>query len=84
MWLKNFKLAVLQKDAGKIVSLLDEIPQFETLSEIEEAAWLTQEAINVITELKDESQNAMVQIQKNINFLKSTQAEAAKKLDIKS
>lgn len=84
MWLKNFKLAIVQKDAGKIASLLDDMPQFETLSEIEEAAWLTKEAINVISELQDESQSAMIQIQKNIKFLESTQAESSKNLDIKS
>ncbi|MDX1295666.1 MAG: hypothetical protein R3302_05345 [Sulfurimonadaceae bacterium] len=74
----------MQKDAGKIASLLDDMPQFENLSEIEEAAWLTKEAINVISELKDESQSAMIQIQKNIKFLESTQADSSKNLDIKS
>lgn len=84
MWLKNFKLAVLQKDAGKIASLLDEMPQFKNLADMEEAAWLTKEALNVIGELKDESQTAMIQIQKNIKFLESTRPQTSTNLDIKS
>jgi hypothetical protein len=84
MWLKNFKLAILQKDAGKIASLLDEMPQFEKLDELEEAAWLTKEALNVMTGLQEADKEAMLQIQKNIKFLKSTQPQASAKLDIKS
>ena len=84
MWLKSFKIAIVQKDLDKIASLLDEMPNFEHLEEMEEAAYLTQEALQLVTALKNRDAEAMKQLQKNIQFLKSTRNETPAKLDIKS
>ncbi len=84
MWLKNFKIAIVQKDLTKINQLLDEMPHFEDLEEMKEASYLTQEALQLVTSLKNSDAEEMKQLQKNIKFLKSTQRDTPAKLDIKS
>jgi len=40
MWLTNFKTALVLEDFENISRLLEEMPQFETLREMEEASYL--------------------------------------------
>jgi len=39
MWLKTFKIAIIQKDVPQIEALLDKMPPFSTPEEMEEAAY---------------------------------------------
>jgi hypothetical protein len=84
MWLKRFKIAIVQKDIEAIDTLLSEIPSFETRQEMEEAAWLTKEALSLMTTLQDENEKSLQQLRKNREFLKSTQDERPSRFDIKS
>jgi hypothetical protein len=84
MWLRKFKLAVVQKDVETIDRLLDKMPSFEKLEELEEAAYLIKEAYTLMAALQSDNESTMQQLQKNIKFLKATQNEAPKKLDITS
>ena len=84
MWLKRFKLAIVQKDISAIDTLLSEMPAFETREELEEAAWLTKEALGLMTSLQSENERALLQLRKNREFLKSAQSDAPSRLDVKS
>ena len=84
MWLNDLKIAIVEKDTDKINKLLDELPELDKSSDIEQAVYLLKEASELVYTLQDETSTAMRQIKKNINFLKSTQAQAPNRLDIKS
>ena len=84
MWLTNLKIAIVEKDSDKLNNLINDIPEFENTQEMQEALCLTKEALTLLHTLKDETVDSMKQIKKNLDFLKSTQAPLATKLDIKS
>lgn len=83
MWLTDFKIALATKDTEKLDSLLSVMPQFSDLNEMEEAAYLLKEAFELLQNLQNETKNSMLQLKKNINFLKSTHSDEAPKLNIK-
>jgi len=82
MWLKELKIAVIEKDTDKISALLDDLPQLEDMKEIEESLFLLQAARELFESLKKDTQDSMTQMRKSINFLKSTQAPKTAKLDL--
>jgi hypothetical protein len=84
MWLKQFKIAIIEKDVQKLEKLMDEVPTLESQEELQEAIALLKEATDLVQGLKDSTAESMAQIKKNINFLKSTQEGRVHKLDIKS
>ncbi|WP_428738503.1 hypothetical protein [Sulfurimonas sp.] len=84
MWLKQFKIAIIEKNVEKLEKLMGEVPSLQSKEELEEAIALLKEATDLVQGLKDSTAESMAQIKKNINFLKSTQEGRAHKLDIKS
>lgn len=84
MWLNQLKVAVVQKDLKSLERLLDDIPTLDDPKEIENVNYLLAEAMEIVKSLQDETSDAMRQIQKNIKFLRSTQAPRQNRFDIKS
>ncbi|MEA2073749.1 MAG: hypothetical protein U9O86_09210 [Campylobacterota bacterium] len=84
MWLVNLKIALIEKDLERLSKLMDSTPQLETKEEMQEALVLIEQAKELVFGLKEETKISMQQIQKNKNFLKSTQAPTTGKLDITS
>jgi hypothetical protein len=84
MWLNDLKIAIIEKNTQKIETLIDEMPIFETLENMQEASYLLREASILLHTLKDETAKSMQQIKKNLNFLRSTESSAKNTFDIKS
>ena len=84
MWLKRFKIAVIERDIPRIEALLDEMPAFETHEAREEAAYLCKEADALLQQMRDNVLTAKMQLKKNIDFLRSTHTDAPSGLDLKS
>jgi len=84
MWLKQLKIAVVQKDVELLSSLLEDIPALEDAKDIETAVYLLKEAGNIMQTLKEETKASMVQMKKNIDFLNATTANKTAKFDITS
>lgn len=84
MWLKKFTIAIVEKDTDALKTLMDEIPKFEKKSDIDATLSLIEEAKKLVESLKNDTEKSMIQIQKNIKFLKSTQAPIKSSLDISS
>lgn len=83
MWLQEFKVALIRKDAETIGTLLDSMPQLQG-EELEEAGCLLRQARELLQTEQSRTRNKMQQLRKNVDFLKSTQSETPKKLDITS
>ena len=82
MWLKEFKIALIQQDTEKLDTLLDTLPQLEDPQEIEQALYLIKEATKLVSSLRDETQSAMRQMKKNIDFLDSAASPRVSKFDV--
>lgn len=82
MWLKQFKIAIVQKDIEHLEKLLDNLPKIADTKEIEEALYLLDEAKKIMQNLKDTTAASMVQMKKNIDFLNSTEAKKTAKFDV--
>ena len=84
MWLNKLKVAIVQKDIDLLDSLLDDLPNLSDPKEIESAIYLLREASEILHTLKDETALSMIQIKKNIDFLRSMESDTASKFDVMS
>ncbi|SFV50974.1 hypothetical protein MNB_SM-4-479 [hydrothermal vent metagenome] len=84
MWLKELKIAVIEKNIEKLTSLMESLPKLEDPKEIDEAIYLIKAATELVEGLRDDTKNSMIQMKKNIDFLDATNAPHTPKLDIKS
>jgi len=84
VWLKKFKIALIEQNAEDIVTLLDNIPHFASLAELQEAKNLVDSTNELFRNLQKETQLSMLQVKKSIDFLNATQAPHTAKLDINS
>lgn len=83
MWLNSLKIAIVEKNTDKIDKLIDSIPKFNDLKEVESAMYLLKEAMELLYTLKDETAESMMKIKKNLDFINSTQHTNTNSLDIK-
>ena len=72
MWLNNFKIALVQKDIASLEKLVNDIPKFETVEEMEQASVFIKQAIEIFVDLRDKTLVDMNKMKKNIKFLKSS------------
>ena len=83
MWLTKLKTALVLEDSEAISELLDEMPQFDTIAQMEEASYLLMQVKTFIEREKTQTAHTLQQIKNNINFLKSTQTETPSSLNLK-
>ena len=84
MWLNELKIAIIEKNTDKLNTLMDSLPELSDAKEINQALHLLKEATSLVEGLRDATEASMIQMQKNIKFLKSTQAPTVSKLDVSS
>jgi hypothetical protein len=83
MWLNEFKAALVLEQIDTISSLIDEIPHFETLEEIEQAAYLLQQASELAESNKRQTTQTLQHLKSTIDYLKSSQTPTDSSLNIK-
>ncbi|SFV55305.1 hypothetical protein MNB_SM-5-54 [hydrothermal vent metagenome] len=84
IWLNALKGAVVQKDVAQLEKLLETIPNFDTLEDMQTALYLFQEAKRVVEDVKGQTERSMAQMKKNIDFLNSATADKRASFDITS
>ena len=83
MWLTQLKTALILEDIEKLSSLLEEMPQFENIEQMEEASYLLIQTKALIEKNKADTAQILLQLKNSQNFLKSTQAELPSSLNLK-
>ncbi|MDP2851600.1 MAG: hypothetical protein Q8M43_08095 [Sulfuricurvum sp.] len=83
MWLTKLKTALILEDFETLSSLLDEMPQFDTLQQIEEASYLLAQSKISLEKNRAETAHILQQLKNSLNFLKSTQTEPPSSLNLK-
>lgn len=82
MWTNDLKIALVQQNFNKIDKLVSEMPEFDSLNEMEEAAYLLKNALELLRTKREEAKNSMARIKKNIDFMNSTSGKKKNKLNI--
>ncbi|MBN2870991.1 MAG: hypothetical protein JXK04_08570 [Campylobacterales bacterium] len=83
MWLSKFKAALVLEETDRIATLAEEMPLFDSPQEMEEAAYLLNQARELMEQNKLQTAQTLKQLKNTLDFLKSTQAHSASSLNIK-
>lgn len=83
MWLTNFKKALILKEFETLTRLIDDMPQFESLLEMEEAAYLLDHAKSLFETEKSTTFASFQQMKNTIDFLKATENSPASSINFK-
>ncbi len=83
MWLSEFKKALILKELDKLDTLTSNMPQFETIDEMEEAFYLLNQSLILAESEKSAALIALQQIKTTLEFLKSTEATLPSSLNLK-
>ena len=83
MWLTKLKTALVLEEIEHLSALLDEMPQFTTIEQMEEAAFLLQQSKTLLENKKIETAQTLQQLKSSLDFLKSTQPQPAHSLNLK-
>ena len=81
MWLKSFKIAIAERNTDRINSLSLNIPEFDSIEEMNEALYLIKEASKLIETLQHETLEIKNKLKKNIEFIQSNQIHTTSKFD---
>ena len=83
MWLTKLKTALILEEIEQLSSLLDEMPTFETLEEMEEASYLLVQTKALLEKHQIETGQMLRHLKNSLDFLKSTQTEPPSSLNLK-
>ncbi len=83
MWLSKFKTALVLEEIDQIAALAEEMPHFDSVKEMEEAAYLLHQAGELMVQNKRQTAQTLKQLKNTLDFLKSTQTHSGSSLNIK-
>ncbi|MDD2780141.1 hypothetical protein [Sulfuricurvum sp.] len=83
MWLTKLKTALVLEEIDRISVLINEMPKFETLKQMEEAAYLLQQSKILLEQKKIQTAQTLQQLKNSLDFLKSTEAQQTHSLNLK-
>jgi len=70
-WVKALQIALLEENELKMQKLIEELPQFDTLEQMQEAAYMMQEVHSFLSKQKNDYASKMLKIKKQKEFLNS-------------
>ncbi len=76
-WVKELKIAIAEENPSKIERLVNAFPQFDSLEQMKEAAFLMQEAHTFMTSEKEKTAGILLKINKQKAFLNSASTQNA-------
>ncbi|MDQ1297842.1 MAG: hypothetical protein QG558_380 [Campylobacterota bacterium] len=83
MWLTDFKKAIILKEFETLGHLIDEMPPMESLSQMEEAAYLLHHAKTLLETEQSVTLGSIQQLKNTIDFLKATENTPVSSLNLK-
>jgi hypothetical protein len=84
MWIKEFEIALIEKNSDRLLELLDEELEFDTSQDITKAMYLVKQANELFKDLKRETGLSMKVLKQNIDILNAADSPTINKLDITS
>lgn len=71
-WAKELKIAIAEENETSIDKIIEQLPQFDSLEQMQEAAYLMQEAYKLLKLKKDQTASNLLKIKKQKEFLQAT------------
>lgn len=82
-WLNDLKKAIILQDFQNLDSLIDQMPQFNTLPEMEEAVYLLLNAQTSLENERSQIHHSLTQLKNTIDFLKATENTPSSSINLK-
>jgi outer membrane protein assembly factor BamD (BamD/ComL family) len=82
MWTHKLKIAIATENIAAIARLSNELPSFSSVEQMQEAAYLIQNALTFLNAQKASTATALSQIKKNLDFLQSSNNKPKSTFDI--
>lgn len=83
MWLNAFKTALVTEDIQKLSSLIEQMPVFDSLEEMETAAYMLLHAKTLLENEQQKNRLTLQQLKNTIDFLQSSENPSSSTLNIK-
>jgi len=83
IWLNDLKKAIILQDVQKLESLIDQMPKFSTLLDMEEAGYLLLTAKTFLERERSLTLHSLSQLKNTIDFLKATENITASSINLK-
>lgn len=83
MWLSNLKKALILQEFTTLEHLIAQMPAFDSLEEMEQAAYLLQNARNLLESERSNTLHALSQLKNTIDFLKATENSPVSTINLK-
>jgi len=83
LWLNDLKKAIILQDTQKLESLIDQMPNFSALADMEEAAYLLLSAKTFLESERSQALHSLSQLKNTIDFLKATENITASSINLK-
>ena len=84
MWLNKLKIAIIEKNTKDIDLLVETMPMFDDIEDMQSAAHLLKEANILMMTLKDETADSLSKIKKTKDFMNSTHSTDSSFFDSKA
>lgn len=84
MWINALKIALIEEDTQKIDLLLSDLPILTDPADLQTAIYLLKESSQLLHRLKNDTSISMIQVKKNLDYLKSTTEKKQSKFDVRS
>ena len=82
-WLTDLKKAIVLQDILALESLIDQMPQFSTLLDMEDAMYLLLSAKTFLENERTHTLHSLTQLKNTIDFLKATENITASSINLK-
>jgi len=82
-WINDLKKAIILQDFQKLDSLIDQMPQFNTIPEMEEAVYLLLNAQTSLENERSQTLHSLTQLRNTIDFLKATENTPSSSINLK-
>lgn len=83
MWLNELKKALLAQDFSSLEQLIVTMPKFDSIDQIEEAAYLLSAVRTLLEEERSVTLNTMSQLKNTLDFLKASETSPQSSLNLK-
>lgn len=83
-WLRELKIALIQKDIEQLDTLTIELPPLTTLQEKKDALFLLEEALCILQDAREDTKKSLSLLRKNIDFLNATRKPLKSSIDFRT
>jgi hypothetical protein len=83
MWRNELKKALLAQDFSSLEQLIITMPQFDSIDQIEEVAYLLSAVRTLLEEERSVTLNTMNQLKNTLDFLKASETSPQSSLNLK-